>query len=210
MTCSNASLGLLAVHLSDGVLADPVWAGGFVAAAVLVLASLVAVREDDIPRVGVMTAAFFVASLVYLPLGPTRAHLLLNGLLAVILGPRCGVAIAVGLALQALLFAHGGLTAVGVNVCVYTWPAMLAGLLFRPARRARLLPDFPLGATFGALTASATVGLNYLALRYGGQEDWDVLPAVVLAAHLPLIAVEAVGVGFAVLYIGKVKPEWLA
>lgn len=198
-----------AVHLSDGVLNDPVWIGGFAATAVLVMISAAGVREEEIPRIGVLTAAFFVASLVYLPLGPTRAHLLLNGLLGVVLGLRAGVAIAVGLALQALLFAHGGLTALGVNVCIYAWPAMLAGVLFRPVRRLRLLPDFPLGMAFGAATAAATVALNYLALRYGGIEDWKVLSWAILAAHVPLIAVEAVGVGFAVRYLGKVKPEWL-
>lgn len=35
-----------------------------------------------------MTAAFFVASLIHVPIGPTSVHLLLNGLLGVVVGRR--------------------------------------------------------------------------------------------------------------------------
>src|SRR5262245_12045248 len=106
---------LFAVHLADGVLSDPAWIGGIVNACFLVAFSMWRVGDDEITRIGVMTAAFFVASQIHLPLGVTSAHLLLNGLVGVILGRRAGVAIAVGLFLQAFLFGHGGLTALGMN-----------------------------------------------------------------------------------------------
>lgn len=201
---------LLAVHLSDGTVGPAVAAAGFAVAAVLVGFALGGVRDDEIPRVGVLTSAFFVASLVHLPVGVSSAHLLLNGLAGVVLGRRAAVAIAVGLFLQAFLFSHGGLSTLGVNVAVYALPAVAAGLLFRPARRRKWLPDFWLGLLFGAATAAATVGLNFVVLMFFGREDWATLAWLVLAVNLPVVVVEAVGVGFVTQYLGVVKPEWLA
>jgi cobalt/nickel transport system permease protein len=200
---------LFAVHLADGVLSDPAWIGGLFEAGILVGLSMWRIREDEIPRIGVMTAAFFVASQVHLPFGVTSAHLLLNGLIGVVLGRRAAVAIAVGLFLQAFLFGHGGLTALGVNVTVYALPAMVLGMAFRPIRRSRLLPDFWLGFVFGGLTASITVLLNFIVLMYAGVEDWEALAWLVLFTHVPIVGIEAVGVGFVVQYLGKAKPEWL-
>src|SRR5947209_6162365 len=115
---------IFAVHISDGVLREPVWVCGWFAAAALVAFSGWRVREDEIPRIGVLTAAFFVASQIHVRLGPTSVHLLLNGLLGLVLGRRAPLAIAVGLLLQSLLFEHGGKTTLGVNVVVYSLPAL--------------------------------------------------------------------------------------
>src|SRR5205823_13141938 len=119
-----------AVHISDGVLTLPWLAGGFALAAVLALLAAYRVRDEEIPRIALLTAAFFVASLIHVRLGPTSVHLLLNGLVGVVLGRRAGLAILVGLTLQAVLLGHGGFTTIGVNACVLTYPALLAGPLF--------------------------------------------------------------------------------
>src|SRR2546429_2343382 len=119
-----------AVHISDGVLAWPWWVGGFALAAVLALAAAYRVRDEEIPRIALLTAAFFVASLIHVRLGPTSVHLLLNGLVGVLLGWRAGLAILVALFLQAALLGHGGLSALCVNACLLTIPALLAWGLF--------------------------------------------------------------------------------
>jgi cobalt/nickel transport system permease protein len=121
---------LLAVHISDGVLAWPWLAGGFALAAVLVALAMYKVRDEEIPRIALMTAAFFVASLIHVPIGPTSVHLLLNGLLGVILGRRAPLAVLLGLMLQAVLLGHGGFTAIGVNTCIMALPALGAAWLF--------------------------------------------------------------------------------
>jgi cobalt/nickel transport system permease protein len=121
---------LWAVHISDGVLTWPWWAGGFAVAALLALLAAWRVRDEEIPRIAVLTAAFFVASLIHVRVGPTSVHLLLNGLLGVVLGRRAPLAILVGLGLQAVLLGHGGFTTVGVNTCVMAVPALVAGWLF--------------------------------------------------------------------------------
>jgi cobalt/nickel transport system permease protein len=151
----------LAVHIADGVLTWPWLVGGFALAAGLVLLGCTRLADDEIPRLALLTAAFFVGSLIHLPLGPTSVHLLLNGLVGVVLGWRAGPAVAVGLALQAALIGHGGFSALGVNTCVLTVPALFAWGLFAALRRAAFLRH-PLGR--GALVAVSAVlwGLSLL------------------------------------------------
>jgi cobalt/nickel transport system permease protein len=131
----NVLSPLLAVHISDGVLTAPWLAGGFGLAAVLALAGAWRIRDEEIPRVALLTAAFFVASLLHVPVGPSSAHLLLNGLVGVVLGWRAALAIPVGLFLQAALIGHGGFLALGVNSCIMVLPALLAWQLFALLRR---------------------------------------------------------------------------
>jgi cobalt/nickel transport system permease protein len=132
-------LALFAVHIADGVLATDWWAGGFVGAALLAALGAWRLRDEEIPRVALLTAAFFVASSFHLRVGPTSVHLLLNGLVGVLLGTRAGLAIPVGLLLQYLLIQHGGISTLGVNSCVLTLPALGAWGLFRLLNRAALL-----------------------------------------------------------------------
>ncbi len=127
---------LLAVHIGDGQLTFTWLLGGFVVAGLLVLIASLRMRDDDVPRVAVLTAAFFVASLIHVRLGPTPVHLVLNGLLGVVLGWRAPLAVFVGLGLQAVLMpGHGGFTTLGVNTCVMAIPALLASVLFQLLHR---------------------------------------------------------------------------
>src|SRR5262245_6734564 len=140
------ALPLWAVHISDGILTWPWLAGGFGLAVCLALAATLGgvfrptreerpFREEEVARVAVLTAAFFVASLIHVRVGPTSVHLLLNGLVGVVLGWQAALAIPVALFLQAALAGHGGFTTLGVNSCVLVVPALLAWLLFRGLRR---------------------------------------------------------------------------
>jgi len=122
---------LLAVHISDGLLARPWWLGGLALMAALMAMGAWRVRDEEIPRIAVLTSAFFIASLIHVRVGPTSVHLLLNGLIGVVLGWRAAVAIPVAVFLQAVLFGHGGFTAIGINSCIMIVPALMAGHLFR-------------------------------------------------------------------------------
>lgn len=108
-------------HIPDGFLSAPVSlttlavAGG--------LASYAARRartrldEGMAPTLGLATAAMFAAQMINFPVaGGTSGHLLGVTLLAVLLGPSVAFLITVAVLLgQALLFADGGLTALGAN-----------------------------------------------------------------------------------------------
>ena len=201
----------LAVHISNGVL-EPSWLlGGWIALALSLAVALWRIDEREIPRIGVLTGAFFVASSIHIPIGSISVHLLLNGLVGVILRRRAALAIAVGLTMQALLLSHGGLTTLGVNFCVQAILAYLCGGLFNAfvALRRPRLPGFGLGLALGTGCAALTVLLHVTVLYFGGRGDWTVLAGISLVAHLPVIALEGIGVGFAVRVLAKGKPEWL-
>src|SRR5260221_1704076 len=122
---------LFAVHISADVLSAPCMLLGFILLGGFLVIGLFRLQEDEVARVGLMSAAFFVASAIHVSLGPTSVHLLLNGLVGIILGRRAGVAIPVGVTLQAALLGHGSLATIGVNSSVMLVPALLARPLFR-------------------------------------------------------------------------------
>lgn len=201
---------LFAVHLSDGAIAEPWLVGGFAVAAVLLAFSYRGLTEEWVPRIGVLTAAFFVASSIHIKLVilPTSVHLVLNGLVGVVLGRRAPLAVTVGLALQYLLLAHGGLSTLGLNVCIIGIPAVAAGQLFPLLRRAGV-PAIPLGFVLGAGAVAGSVLLNFLVLLAGGKDDWETLAKLVLLAHVPVVVVEGAILGVVVRYLEKVKPSLL-
>src|SRR5262249_2936782 len=121
---------LWAVHISDGVLSWPVLAAGWALAGLLALLAARRIADEDLPRIALLTAAFFVASSIHVKLGPTSVHLLLVGLVGVVLGRRAPLAILIGVTLQAALIPHGGFSTIGVNTCTEALPALLAGWLF--------------------------------------------------------------------------------
>lgn len=116
---------IFAVHIADGVLMLPWIVTGLAISSLLIGLSSFRVRDTEIPRIGLFAAAIFVGSQLHIPLGISSVHLLLNGIAGLALGRRAPLAIAVGLALQSLLFAHGGKLAFGVNVLVLSIPALI-------------------------------------------------------------------------------------
>ena len=74
--------------------------------------------DRDIPVVGLAAAFVFAAQMLNFPVASgTSGHLLGGVLAAVLVGPSAGaLAVTVVLVVQALLFADGGLSALGLNV----------------------------------------------------------------------------------------------
>lgn len=205
------SLSLFAVHLSDGAVTTPWQAGGFVGAAALVALACWRLPERDIPRVGVLSAAFFIASSIPLPLAllPTSVHPILNGLVGVCLGRRAPLAVAVGLTLHYFLLAHGGLTTLGLNTCIIAMPAIAAAVV-HPWLRRLGVSAFARGVLLGGGAVAGAAVLNFLVLLFGGQDDWSTLARLVLLAHVPVVLIEGFLVGVMVSYVERVKPELLA
>ena len=196
-----------AVHISDGVLLPSWQLLGALLAVGLLAYGVRRIGEDEVPRLGVMTAAFFVASQLHVPVGGVgSAHLLLNGLMAVVLGRRAMVAIGIGLTMQMLLFGHGGWNTLGVNFVVYTLPTLWLRPLLRAAVGSATLrrPTVRFALSFTAATlllATLTVTCQWAWCRFGlheslppvGGEWWLAWPAVVVgvvAASSLLAALE--------------------
>jgi cobalt/nickel transport system permease protein len=154
---------LWAVHIADGVL-RPSWLfGGCVIAGLLAYLGSWRIRDEEIPHIAVLSAVFFVASLIHVPLGPTSVHLLLNGLVGVVLGLRAALAIPLGVFLQAVLIGHGGFTTLGVNICDMVLPALAVGRMFAVLQR------LPCAAQwwFRPLLVGAGVSAWLVCLAYG-------------------------------------------
>ncbi|SMX36847.1 cobalt transporter CbiM [Maliponia aquimaris] len=195
------------MHIVDGALSTPVLVGGAVAAAGGIALGLRALPLERIPAAGVLSAAFFVAALIHVPLGPSSIHLMLNGLAGLILGWAAFPALFVGLLLQAVFFGFGGLTVLGVNAVNIALPAVLVGVLFgRLVARSAPLGAAIWGGIAGALSIALTTVMVALSLALSGRE-FLAAAHLVLVAHLPLMAVEGVLTGFAVLLARKVKPD---
>src|SRR5947207_2223747 len=191
----------LAVHIADGVLPTGWLLGGFLAAAGLLAANARRLADAEIPRLALLSATFFVASLIHVRLGPTSVHLLLNGLVGIVLGRRAVLAIAVGLALQAGLIGHGGFSSLGVNICVMTLPAYLCAALFARLRHVSALRG-QLGRS--ALVAGSVIvwgwslllwGEVTLAERNGRFPTWFEHPSAWWSLHpVTLVGLAAAGI----------------
>jgi cobalt/nickel transport system permease protein len=196
-------------HIPDGVLSIPVIVAGGVAAAAGIALGLRALDERDIPKMAILVAAFFVATLFAVPIGPSSVHLLLGGLMGLVLGVRAFPAVFVGLLLQAVMFGFGGLTSLGVDTVNMALPGVVLAFLARPLT-ARAAPAALawIGAAVAALAVLGTAAGVMLALALSSP---DYVPAlkIVAVTYLPLAAVEAVITGFAVSFLARVRPAIL-
>jgi len=198
------------MHIVDGALANPVVIGGAIAAAGGVAMGLRSLDLERIPTAGVLSASFFVASLIHVPIGPSSVHLIMNGLAGLLLGWAAFPALFVGLLLQAVFFGFGGLTVLGINTLNIALPAVLAWLLFgRLIGQGTPVQGAIWGGIGGAFAIAMTTLMVAASLALSGDEF---IPAakLVFFAHIPVMAIEAVLTGFAVLLARKVKPELFA
>lgn len=112
----------ISMHAPDGFINAPVSLGtGAVSASILAIAINKAKNELDekaAPMAGLVAAYVFAAQMLNFPVAlGTSGHLLGGALAAILIGPWTAmIAVSVVVILQALLFADGGLTALGFNV----------------------------------------------------------------------------------------------
>lgn len=197
------------MHISEGVLPPIVLGGAACLTAAGTAIGLKKLDYDNIVTVAILSAAFFVASLIHVPIGPVSAHLILNGLLGVILGWAAVPAILVALALQALLFQFGGLTTLGVNTFNMAMPPVVCFYLFRPmlmrSPRQRTIAGFACGAFAVALSALSTA----TSLALAGDAFLNVAKTLLLSS-LPIMFIEGVITASIVSFLAKVRPEVLS
>ena len=199
------------MHISEGVLSTPVLGIGAAAAAVGVAIGLWRMDYERVPRVAVLASAFFVASLIHVPIPPSSAHLILNGLTGLILGWAAFPALAVALFLQSVFFGFGGLTALGANTVTMAAPAVVCYHVFMHPVRAGSggVPGAAvLGFVAGALSVALAGLLAALALLASGDE-FTVAAGAILFAHLPIMVVEGLITAHVVVFLRKVRPELL-
>lgn len=195
------------MHISEGILSGPVLISGWALAIGGISIGLRHLKEEEIPRAAVLASAFFVASLVHVPIGPSSAHLLLIGLCGILLGWVCFPVMFVGLLLQAILFQYGGIVVLGVNTLIMALPALLVHYLFKELvfskkRWINTLSRFLAGAT-GIFFSAILCALSLIVTKKG---FWTTSKIIVLA-HIPVMMLEGLLTLFVIRYLERLKPE---
>lgn len=195
------------MHISEGVLNPEILVGGAVVSAILVVFSAKNVKSEDIPKTAVLSAVFFLASFIHVPIGATSVHLILGGLIGAFLGYGAILAIFIALVLQGVLFGYGGVTTLGVNTFILATPSLLGYFLMSiktSSDKMQKLYWFLVGflPTFtSALLLSAVLSLN-------GEKF---LPVAYLSfmSNLPIMFIEGFIVLFSIIFIKKTAPNLL-
>lgn len=210
------------MHVPDGFLPGAVLAGGYAITGVMTAYSLHKINQQEdpraeIPKAALLTAAFFIASAIRIPVPPVSIHLLLSGLMGVVLGWYAFPSVLVGLILQFLVFGHGGFTTLGVNAVIMGIPAVAGFFIFRMANRR---PNAGPGwfATWGFIAATLAIVLavvifyTLIITTLPADIDSDLERQATIAlslAHLPLALVEGLFTALLVGYLRRVKPEMI-
>ncbi|NQT17354.1 MAG: cobalt transporter CbiM [Planctomycetes bacterium] len=190
----------------QGILVLSVGAAGAVAGTAL---GLRRIDYERVPRVAMLSAAFFVVSVVQVQLGPASVHLVLNGLVGLILGWAAFPALLIALLLQAVLFSEGGLFSLGLNTLNMALPAVVCHYLFRrPVQWRNGALAFSAGMAAGGLGVLLAALLTAAALWISG-ETFRFFAGAVLAVNAALAVVEGLVTASVAMFLRKVRPELL-
>ena len=207
------------MHVPDGFLDAPTSvATGAVAAAGLAVALRGARRELDdrtAPLAGLVATFVFATQMLNFPVAAgTSGHLLGGALAAVLVGPWTGLlCMSVVFVVQSLLFADGGITALGTNIVLMGMVTVGVGwLVFRVAQT--LLPKrvsmvAPAAAAAALVSVPAAALVFVLLFEVGGTVDIPLgsLMAAMVGVHTLIGVGEAVITFLAVASITAVRPD---
>lgn len=209
--------------MSDALVSPAVAAGAGVAAAALIAIAATKVkkiqRDDIIPLMGVMGSFVFAAQMINFSIPGTGSsgHVIGGVLLSAVLGPWAAfITLCSVLIIQCLVFADGGLLALGCNIlnmaatsCLIAYP-----LIYRPIAGQSTKPW---RITLAALLSSV------IALEIGAAgvtleteiSGITALPtstflAFMLPIHLAIGAIEGVATAAVLCFLAKYRPETLA
>ncbi|MFF2326907.1 MULTISPECIES: energy-coupling factor ABC transporter permease [unclassified Streptomyces] len=207
------------MHVPDGFIDAPVSAVTGVVAAGAVAVSLRGARreldERTAPLAGLVAAFIFAVQMLNFPVAAgTSGHLLGGALAAILVGPYTGVlCVSVVLLMQGILFADGGLTALGVNtldmgvVTAVVSYALFRGLLGVLPRTRRSVT----AASFVAALVSVPAAACAFTLIYwiGGTTDIPIgkVFTAMVGVHVLIGIGEAVITALTVGAVVAVRPD---
>ena len=207
------------MHVPDGFLDAPTSvATGVVAAAAVGVALRGARRELDdrtAPLAGLVAAFVFATQMLNFPVASgTSGHLLGGALAAVLVGPFTGLlCMSVGFLVQCLLFADGGITALGTNITLMGligvgvgWLVLRGLQTVLPKRVSMVAP----AAGVAALVSVPTAALCFVGLyAVGGAAPvpLDTLTTAMLGWHVLIGLGEAAITGLVVGSVVAVRPD---
>ncbi|MEH2062085.1 MAG: energy-coupling factor ABC transporter permease [Nostoc sp.] len=208
------------MHIPDGFVSVPVaGATGLVSLAAIFIAferSQKAFGMRRAPLLGLTTAFIFAAQMINFPVaGGTSGHLLGGTLAAIVLGSPWAATLAMStvFVIQAVLFADGGITALGANIFNMGLVGIWVGwLLYQPLQRllggsrGRLPLAAGIAAAFSVVAASIACAIE---LAISGTIPLNIgLPAMA-GVHILIGIGEGLITGGVLSYLVKVRPDLL-
>ncbi|OMH39845.1 cobalt transporter CbiM [Desulfurobacterium indicum] len=197
------------MHISEGVLPGWMLLTGWGLTAIGTAIGLKQLDNKKIPAAALLAAAFFVASLIHVPIGPTSVHLILNGLVGLLTGWGTFPILLVGLFLQAILFQFGGITVLGVNTFNMAFPAIIAYYLCRRLLKSNKNFTIALAGVIAAFVSIMGAGILVATELYLTGQQFKSAAELVLLAHIPVAIIESIINIFVLLFIKKSMPELL-
>jgi cobalt/nickel transport system permease protein len=207
------------VHVPDGFLDVPTSLATAAVAATAVGVALRKARDElderTAPLAGLTAAFVFAVQMLNFPVGVgTSGHLMGGALAAALVGPWTAVlCVSVVLMVQALLFADGGLTALGTNVTLIAvvtatvgWFVIKAVLVVLPRRPASVVPACAVGALV-SVPAAALVFVMLFAIGGNANLSLGTLTATMLGWHVLIGIGEAVITALTVSAVVAVRPD---
>ena len=207
------------MHVPDGFLDAPTSVATGAVAVVAVGVALRGARHelDDrtAPLAGLVATFVFATQMVNFPVGAgTSGHLLGGALAAILVGPYTGLlCMSVVLLVQSLLFADGGITALGTNIDLMGVVTVVVGFTVFRVLQMALPKRLSLVAPAAAVSAFVSVpvaALGFVGLyAVGGQADIPLgaLAGAMVGWHTLIGIGEAVITGLAVGSIVAVRPD---
>ncbi|HEU5471880.1 MAG TPA: energy-coupling factor ABC transporter permease [Actinophytocola sp.] len=209
----------VAMHMSDGLINAPVSAlFGAVAVLGVTVAGARARRDLDermAPMAGLVAAFIFAVQMLNFPVLPgVSGHLLGGALAAILVGPWVGaLCITIVLVLQSLVFADGGLTALGSNITNMALIGTVIGFLVALALRgvaargkAGLLAVAFVAAFCNTVAASAGFVLQF-ALGGDAAFSTGAVGVTVLGVHCLIGIGEGIITALTVAAVAAVRPD---
>jgi cobalt/nickel transport system permease protein len=213
------STAVVAMHMSDGLVNAPTAAafGLFAAIALAVAATRARADLDErtAPMAGLVTAFVFAVQMINFPILPgASGHLLGGALVAILVGPWVGsLCIAIVLVVQAVLFADGGLTALGTNITnmalVGTFTGYLVAVALRrlaTRSRAGLLATAFVSALVNTVVAALAFVAEYAVGGAGGAGLGTVF-ALMVGLHVLVGVGEGIITAATVGAVAGVRPD---
>ncbi|MGW2690850.1 energy-coupling factor ABC transporter permease [Streptomyces sp. NPDC001296] len=207
------------MHVPDGFINAPTSAAtGVLAAGALAVSLRGARRELDertAPLAGLVAAFIFAVQMLNFPVAAgTSGHLLGGALAAILVGPFTGIlCVSVVLLMQGVLFADGGLTALGVNITdMALVTTVVAYAVFRGL--VRILPGTRRSVTVASFVAAlvsvpaASVAFT-LIYAVGGSTDVSIgkVATAMIGVHVLIGIGEAVITALTVGAVIAVRPD---
>jgi cobalt/nickel transport system permease protein len=207
------------VHIPDGFIGAGVSAAAGVVSAGGIGYSLVKAKETLseklAPMAGLVASFIFAVQMINFPVAAgTSGHLLGGCLAAILVGPYAGaVAVAVVLVVQALLFADGGLSALGLNILNMSLVTAFGGYaMFKvirgvmPASRGSVVAASGVAAMLSVVLASIAFVIEYALGGNGGASVRAVFAAMV-GTHLVIGIGEGIITALTVGVLLGVRPD---